>query len=79
MLHYSRTNGILSSRETIRFVYQFSDGKLNVLDEFRVQKEELMSKFQMQEESQKQQEVKYQEMMRDMEKDFILKKNRLVW
>lgn len=47
-----------------------------MLDEFRIQKDELMRKFQMQEEAQKQQELRHQETLHDIEKNFILKKLR---
>ncbi len=49
-------------------------GKLNMLDEFRVQKEDLMKQFQIQEENQKKQELRHRETLHNIEKDFILKK-----
>lgn len=61
-----------------RWYCNIADGKLNVLDEFRVQKDELMRKFQQQEEARKEQEVRHQETLHNIEKDFILKKIQYV-
>jgi succinyl-CoA synthetase beta subunit len=61
---------VISDRSSILVL----DGKLNVLDEFRLQKEELTKKFEQQEEEQKLQELKHQETLHNIERDFILKK-----
>ncbi|XKL64981.1 hypothetical protein PGB90_005067 [Kerria lacca] len=62
------------TREQLNTEINLLNGKLNVLDEFRVQKENLVEKFQSQEEAQKQQELRHQETLHSVEKDFILKK-----
>ncbi|XP_065203982.1 cilia- and flagella-associated protein 157 [Planococcus citri] len=73
----SKENELKSVRDQLTSEVNLLNGKLNVLDEFRVQKDELMRKFQQQEEARKEQEVRHQETLHNIEKDFILKKIHL--
>ncbi|EEB15337.1 Centrosome protein, putative [Pediculus humanus corporis] len=52
-------------------------GKLNSLEEFRTQKEELTSKFLQQEKKMREQEEKHKKNLYENEKKFILEKNKL--
>lgn len=66
----------LYNKFSLKYIFTWwqIDGKLNVLDEFRAQREDLMKQFQVQEEAQKQQEIRHQETLHNIEKSFILKK-----
>lgn len=51
-------------------------GKLNSLEEFRAQKEELTVKFASQEEKMAEQERRHEKNLYEHEKKFILEKNK---
>lgn len=51
-------------------------GKLNSLEEFRTQKEELTAKFATQEEKMAEQEREHERNLYKHEKNFILEKNK---
>lgn len=53
------------------------NGKLNSLEEFRIQKDELMAKFDQQETELKEQNQKHKDIIYDMEKQQILDKDKL--
>ncbi|XP_063221835.1 cilia- and flagella-associated protein 157 isoform X2 [Bacillus rossius redtenbacheri] len=52
-------------------------GKLNSLEEFRIQREELTKKYKNQEERMAEQEILHQQAMYDVEKKFIIGKDKL--
>ncbi|XP_059468606.1 cilia- and flagella-associated protein 157 [Neocloeon triangulifer] len=53
------------------------NGKLNSLEEFRLQKNDLNEKFAKQEEEIKQKDVNHENALQEVERNFILSKNRL--
>ncbi|XP_065344656.1 cilia- and flagella-associated protein 157 [Cloeon dipterum] len=53
------------------------NGKLNSLEEFRLQKNDLNAKFARQEEEMKQKDVEHENSLQEVERNFILSKNRL--
>ncbi|KAK7585928.1 hypothetical protein V9T40_000107 [Parthenolecanium corni] len=70
----NKENQLQKMKEQLTTEINLLNGKLNVLDEFRAQREDLMKQFQIQEEAQKHQEVRHQETLHNIEKGFILKK-----
>lgn len=56
----------------------FEDGKLASLEEFKVQKEDLMARFASMEDKLKKQEEHHQEVIYNLERKQVVDKDRLV-